>query len=183
MNRMLDFVQRNRSIYMVFAGIVVINVAFFIFAGYRETRLYRDGAEVLKETSQKVREARRSYSGIQGIVENVTRVNRRMKSFFGNELTRGDHVLPELTGRLYEILNANRMSFQHVSYDRKPELKGLVNRIVIHVPVKATYGDFRNLIGDLETLPFPVMIDRISISSVSGGEVAATVDIVTFYRE
>ena len=120
---------------------------------------------------------------MEKIASNVVEAQKRIRHFFGRELSRGGNVLIALTGRIYDILITNHMNFQHVSYDRKPQLKSMLNRIVIHVPVKAGYEDFQRLIRDLEQLPFPVFIDRVSISSVTGGEISATVDIVTFYKE
>ncbi len=183
MNRILDFIQRNRKFYSVLAVVLLLNILFFVFAGSRELNLYNDSAQVLRETSVQVREARRKYRNAEKIASNVQAAQKRIRYFFSSELSRGGDVLLSLTGRIYEILTRNRMNFQHVSYDRKPELKGMVNRIVIHIPVKAGYEDFYTLIRDFEQLPFPVFIDRVSISSVSGGEISATVDIVTFYRE
>ncbi len=183
MNRILDFVQRNRKFYLVLGAVLVLNVLFFFFAGSRELTLYNDSAQVLRETSVRVRDARRNAANAGKIASNVAEAQKRIRRFFDSELSRGGNPLLTLTGRIFDILNTNHMNFQHVSYDRKPELKGMLNRIVIHVPVKAGYGDFQGLIRDLEQIPFPVFIDRVSISSVTGGEISATVDIVTFYGE
>ena len=183
MNRIFDFVQRNRKVYIVLSVILGLNLLFFVFAGSRELSLYNDSAQVLQETSVQVRNARRHYQDAAKITSNVLNAKKRIRRFFSHELSKGGSVLLTLTGQIYDILNRNHMNFQHVSYDRKPELKGRVNRIVIHVPVKAGYEDFQKLIRNLEQLPFPVFIDRVSISSVTGGQISATVDIVAFYGE
>ncbi len=183
MNRILEFIQRNRKFYAVLALIVILNLLFFIFGSSRELALYNDSAQVLQDTAIQVRNARRHYQDAEKITSNVLGAQKRIRRFFSSELTKGGSVLLELTGEIYDILNRNHMDFQHVSYDRKAELKRMVNRIVIHVPVKAGYRDFQKLIQDLEQLPFPVFIDRVSISSVTGGKISATVDIVTFYKE
>lgn len=183
MNRVLDFVQRNRKFYLVLGAVLALNILFFLFAGSRELALYNDSAQVLQETSVQVRNARRRSADVRKIASNVVEAKKRIRRFFGSELSRGGNVFSVRTGRIHEILTTNHMNFQHVSYDRKPELKNMLNRIVMHVPVKAGYEDFHRLIRDLEKLPFPVFIDRVSISSVTGGEISATVDIVTFYKE
>ncbi|RLE19405.1 MAG: hypothetical protein DRJ08_04600 [Acidobacteria bacterium] len=183
MNRMFDFVQRNRKFYLVLGVLLLLNILFFILSSSRELRLYNDSAEVLRETSVQVRNARRRATGAEKIASNVSEAQKRIHRFFNSELSRGGDPLSTLNGRIYNILISNHMNFQHISYDRKPELKGMVNRIVIHVPVKSGYEDFQKLIRDLEQIPFPVFIDRVSISSVTGGEISATVDIVTFYGE
>jgi len=183
MNRVLDFVQRNRKFYLVLGVVLVLNILFFILAGSRELALYNDSAKVLQDTSVQVRAARRRSSEAEKITSNVMEAQKRIHRFFDSELSRGGDPFVTLTGRIYDILTTNHMNFQHVSYDRKPELKGVLNRIVIHVPVKAGYEDFQRLIRDLEKISFPVFIDGVSISSVTGGEISATVDIVTFYGE
>jgi len=183
MNRVVDFVQQNRRVYVILGALIVLNVALFFLGAYREISLYRDSADVLRSTETEVREARRDRDTAREIAGTVRQVQSRMKQFFGKDLQDSSSALPELTRRLYDILTANRMEFQNVTYSRKSELKGKVSRVTIHVPVTARYADLRKLIVQLEGLPFPVMVDRISVSSASGLNVNATIDIVTYYRE
>ncbi len=183
MNRVLDFVQRNRKFYLILGVVVILNILFFFFATSRELALYNDSAKVLQETSVQVRAARRQSLDADKIKSNVMEAQKRIHQFFTNELNRGGDSVVTLSVRIYDILTSTHMNFQHISMTRKPELKGMLNRIVIHVPVKAGYRDFQSLISELEKIPFPVFIDRVSISSVTGGEISATVDIITFYGE
>ncbi len=183
MNRIVDFIQQNKRVYLILGALVVLNVVLFFLGAYREISLYRDSADVLRRTEKEVRETRRNRDTAREIAGTVRQVQSRMNKFFSEDLKDSGSALPDLTRRLYEILTANRMEFQNVTYSRKSELKGQVNRVTIHVPVTARYADLRQLIAQLEGLPFPVMVDRISVSSASGLNVNATIDIVTYYRE
>lgn len=183
MNRIIDFVQQNKRVYVIVGALVLLNVVLFFMGAYREISLYRDSADVLRRTGQEVRETRRERDAAREIAGTVRQVQSRIKQFFRDDLRDAGSALPELTRQLYDILTGNRMEFQNVTYSRKDELKGQVNRVTIHVPVTARYADLRKLIAQLEGLPFPVMVDRISVSSAAGLNVNATIDIVTYYRE
>ena len=183
MVRVIDFVQRNSRFYIVLTGVLVANIALFLTGAYREVRLYRDSAQVLRETSARVRKARREREQAAEIAGNVGDVRKRINSFFNEELQPSGAELPDLTRQLYEILATNHMEFQHITYTRKSELNGRLTRVVVHVPVKASYPDLRALLTDLEGLAFPTMVDRISVSSAMGREVNATIDIVSYFRE
>ena len=183
MVRLIDFVQRNATFYLILAAVVVINLLVFLGGAYREVRLFRDSETVLQETRNQLRNVKREQEHISEVAGNVNAVRKRIQHFFEDELQPGGDALPELTRRLYDILNSNRMDFQHVTYTRKAELKGRLSRVVIHVPVKASYDDLQKLLTDLEGLPFPTMVDRVSVSSTMGREVNATIDIVSYFRE
>lgn len=147
MNRMVDFIQQNKRVYLILGVLVVLNVALFFLGAYREISLYRDSADVLRRTEKEVRETRRDRDTARDIAGTVRQVQSRLKQFFNKDLKDADSALPDLTRRLYDILTVNRMDFQNVTYSRKSELKGKVNRVTIHVPVTARYADLRRLIA------------------------------------
>ena len=84
MNRMFDFVQRNRKFYLVLGVLLLLNILFFILSSSRELRLYNDSAEVLRETSVQVRNARRRATGAEKIASNVSEAQKRIHRFFNS---------------------------------------------------------------------------------------------------
>lgn len=183
MVRIIDFIQRNVRFFILLTAVLLVNIVGFLLGSYREYRLYHDSEQVLAETGTQLRKAEREQDRAAGISDNVRDVRQWMTQFFDADLRPGGEALPDLTRQLYDILTRNRMAFQHVTYSRKAELNGRLVRVVVHVPVKASYDDLRKLLTDLEELPFPTMVDRVSVSSAMGREVNATIDIVSYFRE
>jgi len=182
MIKIIDFIQKNSKIYIIVGILLILNIIGFSMFSLHEYKLYSNTGTALKEANDKLKSAKNDLNTISNTYKIVRSVKKRLTSFKNKDLKKGSSFEKEMTKSLFEALTNNNINFQSLSYGEKQILKGNIKKRPIHIPIKATYTNFRKLLADLEALPFPTMIDKISISSANSGEISATIDIITYYR-
>ncbi len=182
MRRVIDYFFEHRKFYLILLAILVINIAFFSFFTMKEYNLYHNTENEIENVEKELKEKTMHYKQLNKVTGNVKEVKRTIAFIKKKHMKILEKDFPQLTGKIYRILNGYNISFQHISYNKK-ELRNLgIIKVTIHLPLKTTYYNFRRCLNDLEAIPFPVVIERISVNSVEANSISATVDLVVYYR-
>jgi Tfp pilus assembly protein PilO len=182
MIKLIDFIQKNSKVYIIVGLLLILNIIGFSMFSLHEYKLYSNTGKALKQATDKLKNAKKDLKSVSDTYKTVQSVKKRLLSFKTKDLKKGSFFEKEMTKLLFNALKNNNINFQSLSYGEKEILKGNIKKRPIHIPIKATYTNFRKLLTDLEALPFPAMIDKVAISSANSGEISATIDIITYYR-
>lgn len=183
MIKLIDFIQKNNKVYLLVAILLILNFIGFTLFSYHEFKLNSNTSGAEKEASDKLKNAEQSLNNVTNTYKLVKKIENRIQLFKNTELKNESYFESEMTKQIYDALGNNNINFQSISYGEKELLKGNIKKRPCHIPIKSSYANFRKLLVDLELLPFPTMIDKISISSVNSGEISATIDVVSYYKK
>ncbi len=183
MRRMIDYFFEHKKTFLVMALLLALNIVLLLFFTTREYKLYNNTESEIQNIEKELKKTKRKYKKVAKIVNNVKTVRKQIKTLNFKELKTLEKDFPRLTGKIYDILTKYGINFQHISYSKKL-LRGVgVYKVVIHIPLKTTYFNFRRCLNDLEAIPFPVVIDKISVNAVEAASVSASVDLVVYYKK
>ncbi len=182
MREFIDYLFEHKRFYLVLALVLFINLLFFVFFTMKEYNLYHNTWSQIEGIKSELKKTEREYKKLSKVVSNVMTVKQRIRSIKRNYLKTLDSDFPLLTGKIYNILEKYNIDFQHISYNKKVVRSLGLLRVSIHIPIKTTYYNFRRCLNDLETIPFPVVIERISINSVEANSISATIDLLVYYK-
>ncbi len=182
MRRIIDYFFEHRKFYLSLLALLLINVFVFFFLTIEEYNLYHNTATEIESVEKKLRKTIKDYKELNKVTQNVKKVKKTISTIKNRRIKNLESDFPQLTGKIYEILNKYNIRFQHISYNKK-NLRTLgITRVTVHIPLKTTYYNFRRCLNDLEAIPFPVVIERISVNSVEANSISATVDLVVYYK-
>jgi len=182
MIRLIDFIQKNSKIYIIVAILLLLNILGFSLFSINEYKLHSDSGGALKKASNSLNFAEKNLKKITKKYKTVKNIQKRIKIFKNKDLKNESYFEKEMTKLIFKALNDNNINFGSLSYGEKTILKGNIKKRPAHIPIKSSYVNFRKLLVKLEQLPFPTMIDKITISSVNSDEISATIDIISYYR-
>ncbi len=182
MRRLIDYFFEHKKFYLTLILILIANLFFFSFFTLNEYKLFHNTESEIESVEKELKSTERQYKKLKKVVDNVKKVKKTVSLIKRKHMKVLERDFPQLTGKIYGILSAYNITFQHISYNKK-ELRNLgVTKVTIHIPLKTTYYNFRRCLNDLEAIPFPVVIERISVNSVEANSISATVDLVVFYK-
>ncbi len=182
MRRLVDYFFENKKLYLILFGVLVLNLVFFFFLTLNEYNLFHNTEYEIENVQKELRTTVKNYKKLNKVSKNVKQVKQTIVSIKRKHMKVLEEDFPRLTGKIYGILTAYNVTFQHISYNKK-NLRNLgIIKVTIHIPLKTTYYNFRRCLNDLESIPFPVVIERISVNSVEANSISATVDLVVYYR-
>ncbi|BBB32470.1 hypothetical protein TTHT_0914 [Thermotomaculum hydrothermale] len=182
MRVIVDYFFENRKFYLILLSILALNILFFYFFTFNEYNLFHNTKSEIEAVEKELKTVKKQFSQLNKVTKNVKKVKRTIFTIKKNNMKVLEKDFPELTGKIYQILNTYNINFQHISYNKK-ELRDLgIIKVTIHIPLKTTYYNFRRCLNDLEAIPFPVIIERISVNSVEANSISATVDLGVYYR-
>ncbi len=183
MRYIVDHFFENRKFYLTLAIILFMNIVFYLFFTSKEYMLYHNTEGEIEKVERDLKNTEIRYRDLNTILKDVIKVKDTIKHIKNRELKSIEGDFPQLTGKIYDILNRYNIEFKHISYTKK-FLRGVnIIKVVIHIPVKTTYYNFRRCLNSLEEIPFPVYIERISVNSAEANSISATIDLVVYYRE
>lgn len=182
MRNFLDYIVEHKKLFLIMFGLLIANILFFSFFTMKEYNLYHNTEAEIKKVEKELKQTKKRYFQLSSVVKNVKEAKKTIANIKKKKLRILEDDFPRLTGRIYDILKSHDVIFQHISYNKK-KLKGLgIIKIVIHIPMKTTYYNFRRVLNELENIPFPVAVERISVNAVEANSISATVDMVVYYR-
>ena len=182
MREFIDYFFEHKKFYLTLLFVLLLNLLFFVFFTLKEFNLYHNTWSQIEEVKKELSRTEREYKKFEQVSSNVLTVKKVMKTIRKKYMKDIDSDFPILTGKIYNILEKYNIDFQHISYNKKAIRSLGLLRVNIHIPIKTTYYNFRRCLSDLETMPFPVVIERISINSVEANSISATIDLLVYYK-